>query len=44
MLQLEQKVSEKTQKIDELMREAVANLKESELLKVELGDIKTVNS
>lgn len=41
---MESKVQEKSNKIDELMRDAVQQLKESELLKVEVGDLKSINS
>lgn len=37
-------MQEKSAKIDELMREAVASLKETELLKVEVGDLKSINN
>ncbi len=37
-------MAEKTSKIDEIMREAVGQLKETELAKVELSDLKTINS
>lgn len=36
-------MNEKTQKIDDLSREAVSKLKETELAKVELGDLKSLN-
>ena len=41
---MEVKINEKTQKIDDLMRESVSNLKETELLKVEITDLKSINS
>ena len=40
---MEVKINEKTQKIDDLMRESVSNLKETELLKVEITDLKSIN-
>ena len=40
---MEVKINEKTQKMDDLMRESVSNLKETELLKVEITDLKSIN-